>query len=170
MKFFPCLKDKLNFQAGFSLIEILIVISISSLLTTFFLQLIIRIYQNNEFFIFKNAWQLDAFLAVNFMVEQIKNSVQIEIISQNELDIFTYYNQKYQWLKFSLYQNKKEKKLAKAIGSDQLKNKNFGKNLSLIEKIKDIKFKVIRPGLLQIKLLFVQNKKELIVSRLVKIN
>ncbi|ADO77027.1 PulJ/GspJ family protein [Halanaerobium praevalens] len=170
MKFSLCLKNKFNSSAGFTLIEILIVLSISSLLTICFLQLVIRLYQNNNNFIFKNSWQLDAFLAVNFMVEQITNSIKIEVVNQGELNIYTYYNHNYQWLKFSLFQNEKGKTLAKAIGSEEPLQQDFGKNLTLINQVKELKFIKVKPGLLQIKLLLTQNKEELIVSRLVKIN
>lgn len=170
MKFLLCLKNRLNSAAGFSLIEILIVLSISSLLTMCFFHLVIRLYENNNNFIFKNSWQLDAFLAVNFMVEQITNSIKIEIVNQNELNIYTYYNQNYQWLKFSLFQNQKGKKLAKALGSEDPGKQDFGKNLTLINQVKELKFIKVKPKLLQVKLLLAQDKEELVVSRLVKIN
>ena len=149
MKFLPYCRNKLKSEQGFSLLEMLIVITISSLLTAIFLQLIIKLYQDNDFFIFHNSWQLDAYLAVDFITEQIKNSQKIDLINERELAIYSYYNQKYQWLKFSIYQSDQKIKLGRAIGSTEINNRDFGKNLSLLEGIKDINFAMIRPGLLK---------------------
>ena len=170
MNCLPFCKDKLKSQRGFSLLEMIIVITISSLLAVTFLQLILSLYKNNDFFNFQNAWQLEAYLALDFITEQTKNSPQVEIINQREIDIFSYYNQKYQWLKFSLYQSSGNKKLGRAIGSTDLNNKDFGKNLSLLDNIRDINFIIVKPGLLKITLSLKQNEDELVVSRLIKIN
>ena len=169
MKFLHFCRDKLKSEPGFSLLEIILVITISSLLAVLFLQLIFSLYKNNDFFNFQNAWQLEAYLALDFMAEQIKNSRQLEIINQREIDIFSYYNQDYQWLKFSLYHSSGNKKLGRAIGSKDLNNKDFGKNLSLLDNIQDINFIIAKPGLLKISLSLKQ-KEELVVSRLIKIN
>lgn len=170
MKFLPYCRNKFKNEQGFSLLEMLIVITISSLLAVIFLQLIVRLYQNNEFFIFHNSWQLDAYLAVDFMAEQIKNSQKIEVVNQKELAIYSYYDQNYQWLRFSLYQTDQNTKLGRAIGSTDINNKDFGRNLSLLDNIQDINFVLVSPGLLKISLSVGEKKNKLLVTRLIKIN
>lgn len=162
-------RDKLNSERGFTLLEMLLVITISSLLAAIFLQLILNLYQNNNFFNFQNAWQLDTYLAVDFMTAQIKNSKKIEVISRKEINIFSYYDQEYQWLKFSLYQSGGNNALGRSIGSSDITNRDFGKNLALLDKIEDLSFKIVEPGLLKITIFLVQDQKHLTVSRLIKI-
>lgn len=173
MNFLAYCRDKLKEESAFSLLEMMIVITVSSLLAVIFIQLIIGLYQNNDYFSLKNAWQLDAYLAVDFIADQIKNSVKIEIINEHEIDLFSYYDQEYQWLKFSIYQSSGNNNLGRVIGSSQLNFKDFGRNLSLFDKIEDLRFEIVEPGLLKIVLsVKTQNKKkkaELIVSRLIKI-
>ncbi|MFW5736096.1 MAG: prepilin-type N-terminal cleavage/methylation domain-containing protein [Halanaerobium sp.] len=170
MKFLAYCRNKFKSEQGFSLLEMLIVITISSLLAVIFLQLIVKLYQNNDFFIFQNTWQLDAYLAVDFMADQIKNSQKIELINQREVAIFSYYDQKYQWLKFSLYQTDQNTKLGRAVGSTDINHKEFGRNLSLLDNIQDINFVLISPELLKISLSVGEEKNKLVVTRLIKIN
>ncbi len=171
MNFLAYCRDKLKEKAAFSLLEMMIVITISSLLTLIFIQLIIDLYQKNDFFSLENAWQLDAYLAVDFIADQIKNSSKVEIINKHQIDIFSYYNQEYQWLKFSIYQSSGDNNLGRSIGSNQLDFKDFGRNLSLLDKIEDLKFEIVEPGLLKITLsVKAKNKENLTVSRLIKIN
>ncbi|RAK11041.1 prepilin-type N-terminal cleavage/methylation domain-containing protein [Halanaerobium saccharolyticum] len=169
MKCLLCCRDKLKSEKGFTLLEMLLVITISSLLAVIFLQLILNLYQNNKFFNLQNAWQLDAYLAVDFMAAQIKNSKKVEVISGQEINIFTYYDQNYQWLKFSLYQSGASNALGRSIGSSDLANKDFGKNLDLIDKIEELNFRIMEPGLLKITLYLVEGQTQLTVSRLIKI-
>lgn len=169
MNFLAYCRNKLREENGFSLLEIIIVISISSLLTVVFVQLINDLYQKNEFFSLENTWQLDVYLAVDFIADQIKNSIKVEIINENEIDLFSYYDEEYQWLKFNSYQSNKEMNLGRIIGSSDYKYKDFGRNLSLLAGIEEIKFKVIRPGLLKISLSVEEKSEKLTVSRLVKI-
>jgi len=173
MNFLVYCRDKLKEEAAFSLLEMMLVITISSLLTVVFIQLITDLYQNNDFFSLENAWQLDAYLAVDFIADQIKNSTKVEIINENEINIYSYYNQEYQWLKFSIYQSSGNNNLGRSIGSNQLNFKDFGRNLSLLDKVEDLKFEIIEPGLLKVTLA-VQAKstkkvEKLTVSRLIKI-
>jgi len=173
MKFLAYCRDKLKEEAAFSLLEMMIVITISALLTVIFIQLITDLYQKNEFFSLENNWQLDSYLAVDFIADQIKNSARIEIINENEINIFSYYDQEYQWLKFSIYQSGGDNNLGRSIGSNQLNFKNFGRNLALLDKIDNLRFKMVEPGLLKITLSVKEknNKKteKLTVSRLIKI-
>lgn len=170
MKFLACCRNNFKNEQGFSLLEMLIVITISSLLAVIFLQLIVKLYQNNDFFIFHNSWQLDAYLAVDFMAEQIKNSQKIELINQRELAVYSYYDQKYKWLKFSLYQTDQNTNLGRAIGSTDINQQDFGRNLSLLDSIQDINFVLVSPGLLKISLSVGEKKNNLLVTRLIKIN
>lgn len=162
-------RNKLKTEKGFTLLEMLLVITISSLLAVIFLQLILNLYQNNNFFNLQNAWQLDAYLAVDFMASQIKNAVKVEVISQQEIDIFSYYDQEYQWLKFNVYQSGGHKALGRSIGSTEIMNRDFGKNLALLDKIEDLSFEIVEPGLLKLTLLLVEDQERLTVSRLIKI-
>lgn len=161
-------KNNLESQKGFTLLEMLLVITISSLLTVVFMQLIITLYQNNEFFIQQNTFQLDAYLAVDFISEKIKNSKKIEISNQKEIEIFTYYNDEYQWLKFSLYQSNGNNSLGRSIGGNDLNNKDFGKRFSLLDKIEDLNFECVKVGLLKITLFLKLDEEQIIISRLVE--
>jgi len=160
-------------EAGFSLLEMMLVITISSLLAAVFLQLLVDIYQQNDFFSLNNAWQLDAYLAVDFIADQIKSSKKVEIIDQHQLDIFSYYNEEYQWLKFNVYQSNGNKNLGRSIGGSDLNYKDFGRNLSLFDGIDDLSFEIVKPGLLKISLTVKEKMKsgikKLTVSRLIKI-
>ena len=169
MKFSVFSINKLKNQKGFSLLEILIVISISSLILIIFLELNLKLYQNNNFFNLENSWQQDLYLAIDFLSSQIKNSLRTEVLNKNELDIFTYYDGDYQWLKFSLYENKRGKNLARAIGSKNINNKDFGRNLSLVNDIENINFKIIGTGLMQISISVKANNKNLKVEKLINI-
>jgi len=169
MKYSAYSRSKEDSESGFTLLEIVIVITISSLLTAVFLHLILRLYQNNNFFNLQSAWQLDAYLAVDFMAVQIKNAQKVEVISQQEINIFSYYNQKYQWLRFSVYQSGGNNALGRSIGSSDLESKDFGRNLALLDKIEDLKFEIIEPGLLKLSLHLKGGEKRLTVSRLIKI-
>jgi prepilin-type N-terminal cleavage/methylation domain-containing protein len=169
MKSFLCCSDKLEAEEGFTLLEMVLVITISSLLALTFLQLILNLYQNNEFFNLQNAWQLDAYLALDFMAAQIKNSAELEVISQQEIDLYTYYNQEYQWLKFNVYQSGDYKALGRSIGSTDITNKDFGRNLSLLDQIEELRFEIVEPGLLKLSLILEKEQKQLTVSRLINI-
>lgn len=169
MKYLVYCRSKKNSEAGFTLLEMILVITISSLLTAVFLQLIVKLYQDNEFFNLQNAWQLDAYLAVDFMALQIKNASRIEVVNQQELDIFTYYDQEYQWLKFNVYQSKGDNALGRAVGSTEITVKDFGKNMALLNKIEDLRFEIVEPGLLKLSLYIKADQKKLIVSRLIRI-
>jgi len=169
MKSFLCCSDKLKSEAGFTLLEMVLVITISSLLALTFLQLILNLYQNNEFFNLQNAWQLDAYLALDFMAAQIKNAAELEVISQQEIDLYTYYNQEYQWLKFNVYQSGDYKALGRSIGSTEITNKDFGRNLSLLDQIEELRIEIVEPGLLKLSLILEKEQKRLNVSRLIKI-
>ena len=169
MKYLAYCKGKYKDNQGFTLLEMLLVITISSLLAVVFMQLTFRLYQNNDFFNLQNAWQLDAYLAVDFMALQIKNASEVEIISQQEIDVFTYYDQEYRWLKFNLYQSRGSSALGRAIGSTELINKDFGRNLALLDKIEGLSFMQVEPGLLKISIFLKDQQKHLTVSRLVNI-
>lgn len=169
MKFSVCFTDRLKSQKGFSLLEILIVISISSLILIVFLKLNLSLYQDSSFLNLENAWQQDLYLAADFLSSQIKNSLRVEIINKNELDIYTYYDGDYQWLKFSLYENKRGKNLARAIGNKDINNKDFGRNLSLVNDVEDINFKIIKSNLLKISISAAASNRSLEVTKLINI-
>lgn len=169
MNFLHCCRDKLKNEKGFTLLEMLLVITISSVLTAVFIQLVVELYQNNNFFMLQNSWQLDAYLALDFMAEEIKNSTIIEIINQREIELYTYYNQDYQWLKFSRYQSSGANSLGRSIGSDDPENKDFSRNLALLDKIKDVSFRYVEEDLLKVTLFLEQDQNKITVSRLVNL-
>jgi prepilin-type N-terminal cleavage/methylation domain-containing protein len=169
MKYSAYCRNKKKSEAGFTLLEMILVITISSLLAAVFLQLICRLYQNNQFFNLQNAWQLDAYLAVDFMALQIKNAARIEVISQQELDIFSYYDQDYRWLKFNVYQSGGDNALGRKLGSKEITVKDFGKNMALLNEIEDLRFEIVEPGLLKLSLFLKEGREKLTVSRLIKI-
>lgn len=162
--------NKLKSEAGFSLLEMLLVITISSLLLAIFINTALVLYQDYNFFNLQNAWQLDLHLAADFITSQIQNSQKIELINEQEINIYSYYQKEYQWLKFSQYISKKKNNLGRAIGSNKLKPKDFGRNLSLLDNIKSLSFKIPVPGLLELKITAVDGEQELTVSRLININ
>ena len=167
MKFSACLRNKLKAADGFTLLELILVITISSLLAAVFMQLIISLYQNNSFFNLQNSWQLDAYLVVDFIAFQIKNASRVELISSQEIDIFSYYREEYQWLKFSLYQSGGSNSLGRAIGGDDPVFKDFGRNLALIDRIEDLNFKMVDSDLIKITLYLKEDQEKLIISRLI---
>ncbi len=169
MKYSVYCRSEKNSEAGFTLLEMILVISISSLLAVIFLQLIVRLYQDNEFFNLQSAWQLDAYLAVDFMALQLKNAQKVEVISQQEINIFSYYDQQYQWLRFSVYQSGGDSALGRAVGSTEMAVKDFGKNMALLNKIEELRFEIVEPGLLKISLYLKNDQKSLTVSRLISI-
>jgi prepilin-type N-terminal cleavage/methylation domain-containing protein len=167
MKFSVCCRNELKVEEGFTLLEILIVITISSLLAAIFMQLIISLYQSNNFLNLQNSWQLDGYLVVDFMSLQIKNASKVEIINQKEIDVFSYYGEEYQWLKFNIYQSGGHNALGRAIGSNNPDFKDFGRNLALVDQIEDLNFKLVDPDLLKITLWVKKGEEKLIISRLI---
>ncbi|MFW5979301.1 MAG: type II secretion system protein [Halanaerobium sp.] len=170
MKFSVYYRNKLTEAEGFSLLEILLVITISSLLAAIFMQLIVSLYQNNNFFNLQNSWQLDGYLAVDFIAWQIKNARRVELVSKQEIEIFSYYEGEYQWLKFNVYQSNNHNSLGRAIGSKNLDQKDFGKNLALLDRIEDLNFEIVDSGLLRITLYLKDNQEQLVISRLINCN
>lgn len=165
MNFKLYLKNK----KGFSLIEILVVILISGLLSSSFVYVFLDLYREKKFFLLENNWQLDLYLAADFIAEKIKNSKKIEIIAADEIHLFTYYDDQYQWLKISQYKTKEKKNLGRAIGSNLITEKDFSKNLSLVDNLEEIKLSKVTKDLLKIELVMKTKKRELKVSKLVKI-
>ncbi len=137
MKYSVYCSSEKNSESGFTLLEMILVISISSLLAIIFLQLIVRLYQDNEFFNLQSAWQLDAYLAVDFMALQLKNA--------------------------------RNSALGRAVGSTDIAVKDFGKNMALLNKIEELRFEIVEPGLLKISLCLMKDQKSLTVSRLISI-
>lgn len=162
--------NKLKSEAGFSLLEMLLVIVISSLLLSVFINLTKGLYEDYEFFRLHNSWDLDIYLAADFIANQIKNSLKVEIINIREINIYSYYDQKYQWLKFSVYKSGDQFNLGRALGSENLKQKDFGRNLSLLNDIKSLEFKLVEINLLKLTIAVEKKGENLIVSKLIKIN
>lgn len=169
MSLLLCLKNKIKEEAAFSLLEMIIVITISTALGAVFLTSVTALYQDNDFFNLHNSWQLDSYLAVDFIADQIKNSLELAVINESELDIFTYYNQEYQWLKFSVYESDNQYNLARILGGDNQEVKDFGRKLSLLDDITELKFEIVEPGLLKIKLVMTKGEEKMVVSRLLKV-
>lgn len=169
MKLLVSFRNKFKEKAGFSLLEIMLTITISMFLLTAFIRLSIELYKDHHFFNLVNAWQLDLYLAADFIAGQIKNSTKVEIIKSNEINIYTFYDQEYQWLKFSIYQSKGKNNLGRSLGSNDINLKHFGRNLSLLDDIYNLEFKEIEPGLIQMKIIVKNNKEILTVSKLIKI-
>jgi len=169
MKFSACLRNKIKAAEGFTLLEILLVITISSLLAAVFMQLITDLYQNNSFFNLHNSWQLDGYLVLDFIAFQIKNASRVDLISSQEIDIFTYYGGEYQWLKFNVYQSGGSSSLGRAIGSSDPGFKDFGRNLALLDRIESLNFEMDASGLLKITLYLEEDGEKLTISRLIDI-
>ena len=169
MKLSAYLKNNFKKQSGFTLLEMLFVICISTLLTAVFLNLIIQLYQDDNFFNLQSDWQLDSYLAVDFITEQIANASRVEVINDSEIHIFTYYDQEYQWLRLTTYQSKGKTNLGRSIGSTDLNYKDFGRNSSLLDNIEELKFTLVSSGLLEVKLILKDRDDSLVVSRIIKI-
>lgn len=169
MKLLLFCKKKLKLESGFSLIEIIVAISISMFILSVFINLSIELYQDHDFFNLVNAWQIDLYLAADFIAEQISNSVKVEIINQNQIEIFTFYEQKYQWLKFSLYQSQGKKSLGRSIGSDNLEIKDFGRRHSLLANISNLKFEIITEKLILMQITAELDDQKIVVSKIINI-
>lgn len=169
MKFSACCRNKIKAAEGFTLLEILLVITISSLLAAVFMQLITELYQHNSFFNLHNSWQLDGYLVLDFIAFQIKNASRVELISSQEIDIFSYYGGEYQWLKFNVYQSGGSNSLGRTIGSNDPNFKDFGRNLALLDRIEALNFEMTASDLLKITLYLEEGGEKLTISRLVDI-
>lgn len=169
MSLLLCLKNRLQEESGFSLLEMLVVIVISSALTAVLLISITNLYQDNNFFTLHNSWQLDSYLALDFIAEQLQNSLEVEIISDSEIDIYTYFAEEYQWLKFTVYESSGQQNLGRILGGENRESKDFGRKLSLLDDIEQLRFQMVEPGLIKIKLLLSSRREKIAISRLIKI-
>ncbi len=156
-------------EAGFTLLEMVLVITITVLTASLFVSSAADIYQNHQFINLHSAWQLDGYLAVDFIAGQVRNAAIIEIPSSSELEVYTYFDGNWQWLKFSKYYSTGMKKLGRAVGGESPENKDIGRNSALLNDIDDIDFEFVDDQLLKIRLVYERDDKEQIISRLVNI-
>lgn len=161
--------EEVESEAGFTLLEMVLVITITALTASLFVSSAADLYKNHQFINLHSAWQLDGYLAVDFISNQLRNAVIVEIPSSSELEIFTYYDGDWQWLKFSKYYSSGMKKLGRAIGGESPDNKDIGRNSALLNDIDDIDFEFVDDQLLKIRLVFERDDKVQIISRLVNI-
>ena len=169
MNLLLCLKNKFKDNSAFTLLEVVLVITISTVLAGLFLELLLGLYADQNYFTAYSAWDLDAYLVVDFMAEQLKYSSQVELISAGEIHFFSYYNDSQQWLSYNLYQRENSQALARRLGGDDYLHKDFGRNIALIENVESIKFKHLENNLLEIELIIKENNEEFLISRLVYI-
>ena len=156
-------------EAGFTLLEMVLVITITAITASLFVSSAADLYKNHQFINLHSAWQLDGYLALDFIAGQARNSAIIEIPSSSELEIYTYYDGDWQWLKFSKYYSSGMEKLGRAIGGESPENKDIGRNSALLNDIDDIDFEFVDDQLLKIRLVFERDDKVQIISRLVNI-
>ncbi len=156
-------------EAGFTLLEMVLVITITAITASLFVSSAADLYKNHQFINLHSAWQLDGHLALDFIAGQVRNAAIIEIPSSSELEIYTYYDGDWQWLKFSKYYSSGMKKLGRAIGGESPENKDIGRNSALLNDIDDIDFEFFDDQLLKIRLVFEREDKVQIISRLVNI-
>jgi len=156
-------------EAGFTLLEMVLVITITAITASLFVSSAADLYKNHQFINLHSAWQLDGYLALDFIADQSRNAAIIEIPSSSELEIYTYYDGDWQWLKFSKYYSSGMKKLGRAIGGESPENKDIGRNSALLNDIDDIDFEFVDDQLLKIRLVFERDDKVQIISRLVNI-
>ncbi|SFL08998.1 PilW family protein [Halanaerobium salsuginis] len=166
-----CKKNSLDSKQGFSLIEVLVALVISTLIFSVFLQLILDIYQQNDIFNLSSSWQLDSYLALDFISQQIENSKQVKVVNENEINLFSYYRGQYCWLKFCPYTDLTgQLNLGRKLGSDNLNKQDFGKNLALIDDIKSFKITCLSNNLLKIELILGNKKHNLAVAKIINLN
>lgn len=129
------LKNKLKSSSAFTLIEILIVISMSVIIMGVLINLAVGLYNNHQFSNLVSARQLDGYLASDFILECIKNSREVKQQSTDELDLFCFYDGKMQWLRFSRYTAEGELELRKSLGGEDPVSADFGRNSVLINDL-----------------------------------
>jgi competence protein ComGC len=129
------LKNKLKSSSAFTLLETLIVISMSVIIMGFMINLAVGLYNNHQFINLVSARQLDGYLAADFMVECIKNSSEVKQQSDNTLDLFCFYDGRMQWLRFSSYTAEGELELMKSLGGEDPVSADFGRNSVLINDL-----------------------------------
>ncbi|ADQ14840.1 type II secretion system protein [Halanaerobium hydrogeniformans] len=169
MNLLLCLKNRFKDNRGFTLLEVILVITISTVLAGLFLELLLGLYADQNYFTAYSNLYLDAYLLVDIIAEQLKYSQQIDLISQTEIHFFSYYNEGQQWLSYNLYQRENSQVLARRLGGEDYLNKDFGRNLSVLENVESLKFNYLEENLLELKLIIKDNNEELLISRLVYI-
>jgi len=173
MSLLLCLKNKFDSEGGFTLLELILALMISGVLFSFFAVLTSSLYKTHLLMGRRSARQLDGYLAADFISRQIKNSAQIDLISSDEIHLYTYYEGDLKWLKFGTYYSEQYKELGRAKGGDDSENKSFGRYFSLLRDIKEIHFFQKSDNILRLKIVLNMQSKgntkseELIISRLI---
>jgi competence protein ComGC len=160
------LKNNLKSSSAFTLIETLIVISMSVIIMGFMINLAVGLYNNHQFINLISARQLDGYLAADFMVESIKNSRELKQQSDDVLDLFCFFGGKMQWLRFSVYSAEGELELRRALGGEDPVSANFGRNSVLIDGLDDLSLDLDEANnLVKITIVYQKNNYNTVIKR-----
>lgn len=164
------LKNKLKSSSAFTLIETLIVISMSVIIMGFMINLAVGLYNNHQFINLVSARQLDGYLASDFMMECIKNSSKVKQQSDNALDLFCFYDGKLQWLRFSIYKVEGELELRKSLGGEDPVSADFGRNSVLINDLDGLSLDLDdENNLVKITIVYQKNNYRTVIKRRVNL-
>lgn len=160
------LKNNINSGSAFTLLEILIVISMSVIIMGVLINLAVGLYSNHQFTNLLSARQLDGYLASDFILECIKNSSKVKQLSNDSLDLFCFYDGKRQWLRLSKYGGEYELELRKALGGEDPVSADFGRNSVLINNLADLTLKLDEENdLLRITIVYQENNLKTVIKR-----
>ncbi|MCC3143752.1 prepilin-type N-terminal cleavage/methylation domain-containing protein [Halanaerobium sp. Z-7514] len=163
------LKNRFKDDSAFTLLEVILVITISTVLAGVFLNLLLGLYADQAYFTAYSKLNLDAYLLVDIMAEQLKYAQQIDLISEREVQLFAYYNGKEQWISYNLQSQEDGQTLARGLGGEDYLQKDFKRNLSLLENVQSLEFKYLQANLLELSLVIEADDQLLELKRLVQI-
>ncbi|RCW50526.1 MULTISPECIES: type II secretion system protein J [unclassified Halanaerobium] len=132
---------KFGNNKGFTLLEILLALTITAVLTISFLQIISLIYRDHNLLNKRLGHQMDGHLAVDYIFTKIKMAEIVDIPDKNTLEVYTYIDGEKRWLKFYIYQSEGIKKLGQSQGSASIENRDYSRVTSIIDNIEEVKFK-----------------------------
>lgn len=166
MSLLACLKNNFKSSAAFTLLEILIVISLSVVIMSVFISLAADIYDSHRFQNMISAGELDGYLAADFIFECVKNSSQILQQQDDQLELYCFYGGKRQWLSFSRYSRGSEVELRKSLGGEDPASADFGRSGVLINGLDDLIFELDnQQDLLIIKLIYDKENYKNVIRR-----
>lgn len=135
------LNKKNNYSQGFTLLETLLALSITAVLTVSFLQIISLIYRDHQLLDKRLGQQMDGHLAVDHIFTKIKMAEVINIPNRNTLEVYTYIDGEKRWLKFYPYNSGGIKKLGQSQGSVLIEKRDYSRVTSIIDNIEAVEFK-----------------------------
>ena len=170
MNLLLCLKNKLKSSSAFTLLEVLIVISMSVIIMGVLINLAVGLYSNHQFINLVSARQLDGYLASDFILACIKNSTKVVQESDDVLDLYCFYDEKMQWLRISKFAGDCGFELRKSLGGEDPVSADFGRNSVLIDNIDALSLELDNQNnLVKITIAYQKNNIKTVIKRRINI-